>query len=97
MASLSIPWGFTKGDTDRGGYHLVWVRDLAQVTGGLLRGGRGTKRSASIAFSFCYAGTGRELAAKHVVERTPLLVRRTDGSKCVPDFAHGDWIAEKLI
>ncbi len=39
VASLSIPWGFAKGDEDRGGYHLVWVRDLAQVAGGLLAAG----------------------------------------------------------
>ncbi|MBV9008027.1 MAG: glucan 1,4-alpha-glucosidase [Verrucomicrobia bacterium] len=39
VASLSVPWGFSKGDADRGGYHLVWVRDLAQVTGGLLAAG----------------------------------------------------------
>jgi glucoamylase len=39
VASLSIPWGFAKGDADRGGYHLVWVRDLAQITGGLLAAG----------------------------------------------------------
>ncbi|PZR79618.1 MAG: glucan 1,4-alpha-glucosidase, partial [Chthoniobacterales bacterium] len=39
VASLSIPWGFSKGDADRGGYHLVWVRDLAQVNGGLLAAG----------------------------------------------------------
>ena len=24
IASLSIPWGFSKGDEDLGGYHLVW-------------------------------------------------------------------------
>ena len=41
VASLSIPWGFAKGDADRGGYHMVWVRDLAQVTGGLLAAGAG--------------------------------------------------------
>jgi glucoamylase len=28
IASLSIPWGETKGDEDLGGYHLVWTRDL---------------------------------------------------------------------
>ncbi|HEY1583305.1 MAG TPA: glycoside hydrolase family 15 protein [Chthoniobacterales bacterium] len=39
VASLSIPWGFSKGDDDRGGYHLAWVRDLAQVAGGLLAAG----------------------------------------------------------
>jgi glucoamylase len=28
VASMSIPWGETKGDDDLGGYHLVWTRDL---------------------------------------------------------------------
>ncbi|MCB0210076.1 MAG: glucan 1,4-alpha-glucosidase [Anaerolineae bacterium] len=36
IASLSIPWGFAKGDDDLGGYHLVWPRDLAESAGGLL-------------------------------------------------------------
>ncbi|MCB9915014.1 MAG: glucan 1,4-alpha-glucosidase [Planctomycetes bacterium] len=36
IASLSIPWGFSKGDGDLGGYHLVWPRDLVETAGGLL-------------------------------------------------------------
>ena len=36
IASLSIPWGFSKGDDDLGGYHLAWPRDLAEAAGGLL-------------------------------------------------------------
>ncbi|MCE3260584.1 MAG: cga, partial [Bacteroidetes bacterium] len=36
IASLSIPWGFDKGDNDLGGYHLVWPRDMVQTAGGLL-------------------------------------------------------------
>jgi glucoamylase len=39
IASLSIPWGFAKGDDDLGGYHLVWPRDLAEVAGGMLAAG----------------------------------------------------------
>ncbi len=39
IASLSIPWGFAKGDDDLGGYHLVWPRDLAEAGGGLLAAG----------------------------------------------------------
>jgi glucoamylase len=39
IASLSIPWGATKGDDDLGGYHLVWPRDLVEVAGGLLAAG----------------------------------------------------------
>ena len=34
VASLSIPWGQTKGDDDHGGYHLVWPRDLVESAGG---------------------------------------------------------------
>jgi len=36
VASLSIPWGNTKGDNDLGGYHLVWPRDLVESAGGFL-------------------------------------------------------------
>jgi len=39
IASLSIPWGFSKGDDDLGGYHLIWPRDLAQAAGGLIASG----------------------------------------------------------
>jgi glucoamylase len=39
IASLSIPWGFSKGDNDLGGYHLVWPRDLVEAAGGLLAAG----------------------------------------------------------
>ncbi|MFI4875484.1 MAG: glycoside hydrolase family 15 protein, partial [Blastopirellula sp. JB062] len=36
VASMSIPWGETKDDSDSGGYHLVWARDMAQTTTALL-------------------------------------------------------------
>lgn len=39
IASLSIPWGGSKGDDDLGGYHLVWPRDLVESAGGLLAAG----------------------------------------------------------
>ncbi len=39
IASLSIPWGFSKGDNDLGGYHLSWPRDLVESAGGLLAAG----------------------------------------------------------
>jgi glucoamylase len=42
IASLSIPWGQSKGDDDMGGYHLVWPRDLVESAGGLLAAGLGT-------------------------------------------------------
>jgi glucoamylase len=36
IASLSIPWGFSKPDDDLGGYHLVWPRDLVETAGGFM-------------------------------------------------------------
>ncbi|HEV7225036.1 MAG TPA: glucan 1,4-alpha-glucosidase [Pirellulales bacterium] len=39
VASLSIPWGMSKGDDDLGGYHLVWPRDLVETTTGLMAAG----------------------------------------------------------
>lgn len=39
IASLSIPWGGSKGDADRGGYHLVWTRDMVSTATGMLAAG----------------------------------------------------------
>jgi len=47
VASMSIPWGETKGDNDLGGYHLVWTRDLVQSATALLATGqKGTPQRA---------------------------------------------------
>jgi glucoamylase len=39
IASLSIPWGESQGDEDKGGYHLVWTRDLVNTALALLAAG----------------------------------------------------------
>ena len=39
IASLSIPWGESKGDEDQAGYHLVWTRDMVNSATGLLAAG----------------------------------------------------------
>jgi glucoamylase len=39
LASLAVPWGFSRGDGDLGGYHLVWPRDMVEAAGGLLAAG----------------------------------------------------------
>ncbi|MDB6079308.1 MAG: glucoamylase [Akkermansiaceae bacterium] len=36
VASLSIPWGEIKDDNERGGYHLVWTRDMIHTATALL-------------------------------------------------------------
>jgi glucoamylase len=40
IASLAIPWGEAKADEEgKGGYHLVWTRDMVQSAVGLLAAG----------------------------------------------------------
>jgi glucoamylase len=56
IASLSIPWGFSKGDEDLGGYHLVWPRDLVETGGGLLAAGARTDADRVL----CYLRTTQE-------------------------------------
>jgi glucoamylase len=47
IASLGIPWGEASGDTNAGGYHLVWPRDLYHTaTGRLAAGDREGARAA---------------------------------------------------
>ena len=41
VASLSVPWGHT--GNQRGGYHLVWPRDLVECAGALLALGAGAE------------------------------------------------------
>ena len=60
VASLSIPWGESKGDEDLGGYHLVWPRDLMQSAVGLLAAGqRETPRKALIWMACLQGPDGR--------------------------------------
>ena len=40
IASLTIPWGEARSDKEgKGGYHLVWTRDMVESAMGLLAGG----------------------------------------------------------
>ncbi len=50
IASLSVPWGTSKGDGDLGGYHLVWPRDMVETAGGLLAAGAHTELKAMLRF-----------------------------------------------
>jgi len=42
IASLSIPWGEAHGDSRKGGYHLVWPRDLTNSVTALMAAGHHT-------------------------------------------------------
>jgi glucoamylase len=60
VASMSIPWGETKGDNDLGGYHLVWTRDLVQSATALLATGQtGTPLRAMIWLAVIQRPDGR--------------------------------------
>ena len=39
IASLSMPWGFARGDEDTGAYHVLWPRDLCESAMGLMASG----------------------------------------------------------
>ena len=75
IASLSIPWGFSKGDGDLGGYHLVWPRDLVESAGGLLAAGAHRRRPACVAVPGRHPRSRWPLAPEHVAGRHALLER----------------------
>ncbi len=39
VAGLGTPWGDTNGDSDAGGYHLVWERDMYEMASALIVAG----------------------------------------------------------
>ncbi len=57
VASLSIPWGETKGDAEIGGYHLVWPRDLVQTCTGLLAAGHTDAPRRALGWLACLQGS----------------------------------------
>ena len=36
IASLSFPWGFQSSFINKGGYHLIWTRDLVEIAGAMI-------------------------------------------------------------
>jgi len=59
IASMSIPWGESKGDEDMGGYHLVWTRDMVNSASGTLAAGdKDTPLRALIYLAVCQQKDG---------------------------------------
>jgi glucoamylase len=50
IASLSIPWGSSKGDHELGGYHLVWPRDLVECAGALIAVGHNMRARRTLRY-----------------------------------------------
>ncbi len=53
VASMSIPWGESKGDADLGGYHLVWPRDMVKSALALLATGQTATPLRSLIWLAC--------------------------------------------
>jgi glucoamylase len=52
VAGLGTPWGTSSGDSNSGGYHLVWARDLFKFASALIAAG--DKASANKALDFLF-------------------------------------------
>lgn len=53
VASLSIPWGFDRGDKNTGGYHVIWPRDLCETVLGLLSCGDAVSGRRALFYLAC--------------------------------------------
>jgi glucoamylase len=52
IASLAVPWGEASGDSNAGGYHLVWPRDLYHSATGRLAAGDAEGAVAALRYLF---------------------------------------------
>src|SRR2546429_8873363 len=68
IASLSIPWGFSKGDDDIGGYHLILPRDLSHAAGGLISLGDTFLAQGSLLYLMSTPGEGGDRRPKKLVD-----------------------------
>ncbi len=71
IASASIPWGNSKGDTDLGGYHLVWTRDMVQTATALLASGRTDTAMRALVYLACTQRTDGSFAQNFWIDGTP--------------------------
>ena len=70
IASASIPWGHSKGDSDLGGYHLVWTRDMVQTATALMACGRQTSARRALIYLACTQKTDGGFAQNFWVNGT---------------------------
>ena len=87
IASLSIPWGFDKGDEDLGGYHLVWPRDLVETAGGFLAAGAEPDALRVLRYLEVTQEADGHWGQNMWLDGTSLLGRHADGRDGFPDPA----------
>ena len=71
IASASIPWGASKGDTDLGGYHLVWTRDMVQSATAMLAVGRTDTALRALVYLACTQRPDGSFAQNFWIDGTP--------------------------
>jgi glucoamylase len=71
VASASIPWGQAKGDSDLGGYHLVWTRDMVQTASALLASGRAETARRALVYLACTQEPEGGFAQNFWIDGTP--------------------------
>ena len=71
IASASIPWGYSKGDDDLGGYHLVWTRDMVQTATALLACGRAETALRALVYLACTQRPDGSFAQNFWIDGTP--------------------------
>ncbi len=52
IAGLGTPWGDSNGDSDTGGYHLVWERDMYEIASAMIVAGDTTDASNALTWAF---------------------------------------------
>jgi glucoamylase len=52
IAGLGTPWGASVGDGDKGGYHLVWSRDMFKFANALITAGDTVSATAAVTWLF---------------------------------------------
>lgn len=52
VAGLGTPWGTSSGDSNNGGYHLVWARDLFKFASALIAAGDTASANKAVDFLF---------------------------------------------
>ena len=79
IASLSIPWGFSKGDDDLGGYHLVWPRDMVEAAGALVAIGANEEVRRTLSYLEATQESDGHWPQNMWMDGESLLERDTDG------------------
>ncbi len=79
VASLSVPWGFARGDKDIGGYHVVWPRDMVEIAMGKLACGDAQSAPIRALLSGVHAERGRRMEPEHVARWNAALGEHPDG------------------